>query len=119
MTLLRDLLAGALLLAGAATALLAALGVLRMPDVLTRMSATSKAATFAKLCVFGAIALESDQVGVTARALAAVAFVFLTAPIAAHTIGRAAFALGVPLFPGTKVNEMPRPETGASTDPDP
>lgn len=119
MILLRDLLAGVLLLSGAATAVLAAIGVLRMPDVLTRMSATSKAATLAKLCVFGAIALESDQVGVTARALAAVAFVFLTAPIAAHAIGRAAFALGVPLYPGTKVNEMPRPAEGASTDPDP
>lgn len=115
----RDVLAAALLLVGVATALLAAVGLLRMPDVFTRMSATSKASTLVKMCVFLAIAIEFDDLGVAARALAAVAFVFLTAPLAAHAIGRAAFALGVPLFPGTKVNEMPRPAEGASTDPDP
>jgi multicomponent Na+:H+ antiporter subunit G len=115
----RDVLAAALMLVGVATALLAAVGLLRMPDVFTRMSATSKASTLVKMCVFLAIAIAFDDLGVATRALAAVAFVFLTAPLAAHAIGRAAFALGVPLFPGTKVNEMPRPETDASTDPDP
>lgn len=115
----RDLLAAALMLAGVATAFLAALGVLRMPDVLTRMSATSKASTLAKMCIFLALAIAFDDLGVAARALAAVAFVFLTAPLAAHAIGRAAFALGVPLFPGTKVNEMPRPDGADAEDPDP
>ncbi|CAG0978153.1 Na(+)/H(+) antiporter subunit G [Gammaproteobacteria bacterium] len=116
---LRDLLASALVLVGVATALLAALGLVRMPDVLTRMSATSKASTLAKMCVFLALALAFDDLGVAARSLAAVAFVFLTAPLAAHAIGRAAFALGVPLFSGTRVNEMPRPDDGRPCDPDP
>lgn len=115
----RDLLAAALLLAGVLTALLSAVGVLRMPDVLTRMSATSKASTLAKMCVFLALAIGFGELGVTTRALAAVAFVFLTAPLAAHAVGRAAVALGVPLFPGTKVNEMPRPDGADDEDPDP
>lgn len=115
----RELLAAALMLVGVATALLAALGLVRMPDVLTRMSATSKASTLAKMCVFLALAIAFDELGVAARALAAVAFVFLTAPLAAHAIGRAAFALGVPLVPGTKVNEMPRPDESGACDPDP
>ena len=115
----RDLLAAALMLAGVVTAFLAALGLVRMPDVLTRMSATSKASTLAKMCVFLALAIAFDELGVAARSLAAVAFVFLTAPLAAHAIGRAAFALGVPLFPGTKVNEMPRRDDGVSCDSDP
>ena len=71
------------------------------------------------MCVFLALAIAFDDLGVATRALAAVAFVFLTAPLAAHAIGRAAFALGVPLFPGTKVNEMPRPEETVQADPDP
>ena len=115
----RDLLAAALLLAGVATALLAALGLLRMPDVLTRMSATSKAATLAKMCIFLAVAIAFEDLGVAARALAAVAFVFLTAPLAAHAVGRAAVALGVPLFPGTRVNEMPREEGSSAAEQDP
>lgn len=116
---LRDLLAAVLMLAGVATALLAAFGLVRMPDVLTRMSATSKASTLAKMCVFLSLSLAFDELGVAARSLAAVAFVFLTAPLAAHAIGRAAFALGVPLFSGTRVNEMPRPDDGGPCDPDP
>ena len=115
----RELLAAALMLVGVATAFLAALGVLRMPDVFTRLSATSKASTLVKMCVFLALAIAFDDLGVATRALAAVAFVFLTAPLAAHAIGRAAFALGVPLFPGTKINEMPRPEENVQADPDP
>ncbi len=115
----RELLAAALMLAGVASAFLAALGVLRMPDVFTRLSATSKASTLVKMCIFLALALAFDDLGVATRALAAVAFVFLTAPLAAHAIGRAAFALGVPLFPGTKVNEMPGPGKSAQADPDP
>ena len=114
-----DLLAAALLVAGVLTALLAAVGLLRMPDIFTRMSATSKASTLAKMCVFLALALAFDDLGVAARSLAAVAFVFLTAPLAAHAIGRAAFALGVPLFSGTRVNEMPRRDDGGPCDPDP
>ena len=115
----RELLAAALMLAGVATAFLAALGVLRMPDVLTRLSATSKASTLVKMCIFLALAIAFDDLGVATRAIAAVAFVFLTAPLAAHAIGRAAFALGVPLFPGTKINEMPGPEGDSAGDPDP
>lgn len=115
----RDVLAAGLMLAGVATAFLAALGVLRMPDVFTRLSATSKASTLVKMCVFLALAIAFDDLGVATRALAAVAFVFLTAPLASHAIGRAAFALGVPLFPGTKINEMPGPEGDSVADPDP
>ena len=69
--------------------------------------------------IFLALALDFGELGVTTRALAAVAFVFLTAPLAAHAIGRAAIALGVPLFPGTKVNEMPPPSAGGADGPGP
>jgi len=51
--------------------------------------------------------------------LAAVAFVFRTASLATHAIGRAAVALGVPLFRGMTVNETPLREEGVSADPDP
>ena len=116
---LREGLAAALVLVGVVTALLAAVGLLRMPDVLSRMSAASKASTLAKMCIFLALAVELGELGVTTRALAAVAFVFLTAPLAAHAIGRAALELGAPLFQGTKVNEMPKPARDGSADPDP
>jgi multicomponent Na+:H+ antiporter subunit G len=46
------------------------------------------------------------EIGVGARALATVFFVFLTAPVAAHMIGRAAYVVGVPLWNGTIVDEL-------------
>ena len=67
---IRELLAAALMLAGVATAFLAALGVLWMPDVLTRLSATSKASTLVKMCIFFALAIAFDDLGVATRALA-------------------------------------------------
>jgi len=35
-----------------------------------------------------------------------IAFLFLTAPIAAHMIGRAAYFVGLPPWKGTKVDEL-------------
>ncbi|MCL4806653.1 MAG: monovalent cation/H(+) antiporter subunit G [Thermoanaerobaculia bacterium] len=76
----RDVLAAALVLVGVATALLAAVGLLRMPDVFTRMSATSKASTLVKMCVFLAIAIAFDDLGVAGRGPPAGASEVPTAP---------------------------------------
>ena len=80
-----------LLLVGAAFMLLAAIGVVRMPDVLTRMQATSKAATLGVSCALAAVAVHFGELSVTTRAVAVILFTFLTAPVGAHMIGRAAY----------------------------
>jgi multicomponent Na+:H+ antiporter subunit G len=95
-----------LLLVGAAFTLLAAVGVLRMPDVYTRLSATSKAATLGVACVLLAGALHFREQGLVDRAIAMIVFVFLTAPVAAHMIGRAAWLARVPLWDGTRLNQL-------------
>ena len=85
--------------------LLAAVGLLRLPDVLLRMSATAKAATVgAALSVLGA-SLHFGDLGTVARAVIIIAFLFLTAPVASHMIGRAAYREGMPLWEGTMANE--------------
>lgn len=98
----REGLAAVLMVMGTLACLLAAIGILKLPDVLTRMSATSKAATLGKGCLLLAVAAGFADISVVVRALATVLFVFLTAPVASHTIARAAYALGVPLWPATK-----------------
>ncbi len=101
-----DLAAAALLLAGTFFSVLGGLGVLRLPDVYTRLSATSKAATLGVSCILLAGAIHFHDAGVSARALVTAAFVFLTAPVAAHMIGRAAYVTRVPLWSGTVVDEL-------------
>jgi len=101
-----ETLPAALILVGAAFMLIAAIGVARLPDVYTRMSATSKAATLGASCVLLAGAFRFLDTGVSGRALAAIGFVMLSAPVAAHMIGRAAYTTGVPLWKGTRRDEL-------------
>ena len=85
-----DVLAGILCLLGGAFALIAALGILRLPDVLTRMHASTKAGTLASALILVALALRFQEAGITAKAVAAILFLMLTAPLAAHMLGRSA-----------------------------
>jgi multicomponent Na+:H+ antiporter subunit G len=103
---MREWITAILMIAGATFMLLAAIGITRMPDVYTRMQPATKAATLGVGCMLLAVAVHFENVGVTARALAGIIFVILTAPVAAHMIGRAAYAMGVPLWEGTAIDEM-------------
>jgi multicomponent Na+:H+ antiporter subunit G len=95
-----------LLMIGATFLLAAAIGVLRMPDLFTRMQTATKAATLGISCILIAVALYMDDLGVAIRAFFTVVFFFLTAPVAAHMIGRAAYFIGVPLWKETMVDEL-------------
>jgi multicomponent Na+:H+ antiporter subunit G len=99
-------LSAALLLVGAAFVLLAAVGVVRMPDVFTRMQAATKAASLGAICLLLGASVFFGQLDVTVRAVLIVGFVFLTAPVSAHMVARAAYAAGVPLWEGTHVDEL-------------
>ena len=99
-----------LVLAGGFFALAAALGVLRLPDILIRMHASTKAGTLGCGLILVALAVHFGETDIVARAVAAIVFLLLTAPIAAHMIGRAAYRTGVPLWTGTVIDELSRPE---------
>jgi multicomponent Na+:H+ antiporter subunit G len=99
-------LTGFALVSGAAFMLVAALGVLRMPDLLTRMHATTKAGVLGAGLTMVAVALHFGTEPVIAKAVAVIAFLILTAPVAAHAIGRAGYFVGVPLWESTQVDEL-------------
>jgi multicomponent Na+:H+ antiporter subunit G len=92
-------------LAGAAFALLAAVGVLRMPDVFTRMQASTKASTLGLGCLLVGAALQDGDVGAIIRVASIAAFVLLTTPVAGHVIARASYKADVPLWSGTVLDE--------------
>jgi multicomponent Na+:H+ antiporter subunit G len=77
-----------------------------MPDMFMRMQAATKAATLGVGCMLLAVAVHFGDLGVTTRAVLVTAFVFLTAPVAAHVIARAAYSVGVPLWTGTLCDEL-------------
>ena len=96
----------ALMAIGAVLMLLAAVGVVKMPDVYSRMQTATKASTLGAGCMMLAVAVDFADLAITTRVLLIVAFVFLTAPISAHMIGRAAYYVGVPLWEGTTLDEL-------------
>lgn len=102
-----EYLAGILVLAGALLALLAAVGVVRLPDVFTRMQASTKALTLGLGCLLAGLVLLHPTTEFVIRAGSIAAFVMLTAPVSAHVIARAAARTGAPLWIGTHVDERP------------
>jgi multicomponent Na+:H+ antiporter subunit G len=103
---MNELIGDVLMIIGAIFLLLAAVGVLRMPDLFTRMQPATKGTTMGIACTLLAVAVHFGNSSVTTRALAAIAFFFLTAPVTAHLIGRASYFVGVPLWKGTVIDEL-------------
>ncbi|MFN3712100.1 MAG: monovalent cation/H(+) antiporter subunit G [Alcanivoracaceae bacterium] len=93
-----DLIVAFFLLVGAILMLLAAIGALRMPDLPMRMHATTKAGALGSGLIMVAVAVHFGSTEVTARVLAIIAFIMLTAPVAAHVLARAGYFVGVPLW---------------------
>ena len=104
-----EILTSVLVVTGGFFAFAAALGVLRLPDVLIRMHASTKAGTLGCGLILLAAATHFGDTAIVARALAAILFLLLTAPVAAHMIARAAYRTGVPLWKGTVIDELGRP----------
>jgi len=104
-----------LVIAGAVLMVLAALGVLRLPDVMARLQAGTKAASLGLAFIFAGTALLHPSVPSAVKLALSMLFVFVTAPVAGHVIGRAAYRAGVRLWPGTFVDDPP-PGVGVDDD---
>jgi len=97
-----------LMLAGAFFALAAAIGVLRLPDLYSRMHAASKAGTVGSGLLLLAAGIYSGEGAILARAITGIVFLLLTAPVAAHLLAKAAHATGHKVWDGSVRDEMRR-----------
>jgi multicomponent Na+:H+ antiporter subunit G len=104
--MLRFYLPGVLILIGSSFALVASIGLLRLPDLYTRMHAASKAGTLGSCVMLIALALHADEPAVAMRALVGVLFFLLTAPISSHLLAKAAHAAGFRLWQGSVADEL-------------
>lgn len=91
---------------GSLFVLLAAIGLVRMPDLYLRISVTTKAATLGIGLVLASVAFYFQETSVTTRILAIVLFILLTAPVAAHLLSRASYITGVPLWKKSVMDEL-------------
>jgi multicomponent Na+:H+ antiporter subunit G len=104
--MMNDILTALLLVLGSLFSFVAALGMLRLPDTVIRMHAATKAGTLGVGLILIAEAFFYAEVGITLRVLAAISFLLLTAPVAAHLIGRAAYYSGIKLWHKTWIDQL-------------
>ena len=100
------IIAAILMVIGSIFCLLATAGILRFPDVYTRLHAASKAGPLgAGLILLGA-GIASGDLLIFARCLLGLVFLILVGPVSAHLLARSARKSGVPLASITSIDEI-------------
>ena len=92
------IIASILLLLGALFALIAAIGIVRMPDIYCRMHAATKAGAFGVSLILLALCVALPTLRVCIQSLLIIGFFYLTAPVAAHLISRVGIVQKLPLW---------------------
>ncbi len=93
-----DIIASVLILMGSIMTFAAGVGILRLPDLFTRMHAATKVGTLGSGLTMAGAAVYFGDPGIVLRCILIIGFLLLTAPIGAHMIGRAALSLKIPVW---------------------
>lgn len=91
---------------GAVAILFAAIGIVRMPDFYLRLSVTVKAATLGVGVLVIAAAIIFADSEVTAKVIAIILFLLLTAPVAAHMIARTGYRSEITMWKDTWIDDL-------------
>lgn len=91
---------------GIAFILIAAIGILRMPDVYTRMSAVTKAVALGVGFILIGVVFHFNDTTVLVKATVIVVFLIFSLSVAAHVIGLAAYEDGTPMSDLTFRDEL-------------
>jgi multicomponent Na+:H+ antiporter subunit G len=103
---MKELLISGLMWFGAIFMFIAAIGIVRLPDLYIRMHAATKVGTLGISGLVLAGMIDFQNLAVTTQGFLVIVFFFLTAPVAAHMISRAAYRTGVPLAKHSVMDEM-------------
>jgi len=91
---------------GAIFILLSALGVLRFPDLYSRMHAATKASSFGVALMLIGISIWMPIPYIIIEAILIILFIYITAPIASHMVGRVAHLLNVKVGDENCIDEL-------------
>lgn len=98
--------ASILAVGGAFFIFVAGLGTFRFPDIYMRMHAATKAGSLGLGLFLAAIAILNPDPHIVIKCVAIIGFIFLTAPVAAHLIGRAAYLHHIQLSRRTRSDAL-------------
>jgi len=90
-----DVLSWVMLLSGAGFVLIGGIGILRLPDLYTRMHAASLTDTLGTLLILGGIVAQAGLTLASVKLLAIAVFLLLTGPTATYALANAALLAGL------------------------
>lgn len=103
-----ELIGSIITLIGSLFILLGAIGLVRMPDLFTRIQAGTKASTLGTmLSLLGLGIMHFDWIG---KVVILIVFVLLTNPVSSHVLARAAHYLKVPMTEKTVTDKLKEEE---------
>jgi multicomponent Na+:H+ antiporter subunit G len=108
LTALQEILAGAAMIIGTFFMVVTGIGLVRFPDVYTRMHAAGKAGTVgvAFLILAPAVFFATSQPFVTVRGVLAIVFQLLTTPAATYLLAHACYVTSYPAHARTRIDEL-------------
>lgn len=104
--LIREIISSVLIIMGVVFMLIAAIGLLRFPDFYIRMSAITKGSTLGLGLILTGMGTYFNEPDILLKVLLIIGFTFLTAPVAAHVIGRTAVRNKIPFWGRTDLEEF-------------
>jgi multicomponent Na+:H+ antiporter subunit G len=97
----------ALAVVGVAFSLSGAVGILRMPDVYSRIQCSSKTVTMGALPVLIALVVGEGPISsFGGRALLVAVLLLVLNPVSSHALARAAYKTGVPMWRGAVTDQV-------------
>ena len=92
--MLTEIIVSVLILIGGAFTLLGSIGLARLPDLISRLHGPTKATTLGvgSVVIASLVNIAATETGLGLRGLAIVLFLFITAPVSAHMLSKAALA---------------------------
>lgn len=95
----------ALIITGLVFDFFGCLGLIRFPDVYTRLQASAKCITLGTCGILFGLFLVKGFGATGIKALLCMVFILLTAPVSAHALARASYRSGVKTYKGTVVDQ--------------
>jgi multicomponent Na+:H+ antiporter subunit G len=112
-----DVVAATLILGGVSLSVLAGVAILRMPDALARANAATKAAGLGLASILAGTAIAIGTTEAYVKLGIAIVLQFITAPVAGHVLGRAAYRSGTVTSRDFTVDDLaPAPHLDPVTD---
>ena len=100
-----DIVSSVSMIIGTGFMLIAAIGIIRMPDFYIRMSTITKATSLGIGFILLGATIHLNSLEIILKAAAIVSFIFITSPVSAYIIAKAAKKIHVPFWGKTDVGE--------------